>query len=344
MRRFLKYVCVFFLSCALLIGASLWLYLHSLNLDEQAKANPLANQDALGFAATRTGNGRILAVVSSQAQLRDGKPSGFELTELSRAWWVFVGNGFEVDIASPKGGIAPMRKDDLIDADYAFLNDPSAIEQLQNTKRIIDVDANQYRAIYFVGGKSAMLDFYQNPDIQSLLSKAPPSIVIGAVCHGPAALLNARLADGELLLKNKTVTAFSNAEELFLMPDAKHKLGFLLQDELRIQANYQEGPMYLAHVVRDGNLITGQNPWSSWQVAEQMVQAMGYQPVSRTTTAEEVSVEIIKRYRTQGWSAAVAGLRSLPAADKKLIVLHAFVAAKQGEIAYAWGLARLAKH
>jgi putative intracellular protease/amidase len=38
-----------------------------------------------------------------------------------------------------------------------------------------------------------------------------------AVIHGPAALLDVRLASGELLLKNKTVTGFSDAQEQVFM-------------------------------------------------------------------------------------------------------------------------------
>ncbi len=339
-------LCVF--ALAAVIGLSAWGYVHSLHLDREPKPNPRAEASVLGFTGKPSGSGRILAVVSSTPTLLDGTPTGYELTELSRAWWVFTGNGFQVDIASPQGGVAPMRKDDLIDADYAFLNDPAAQASLKSTVRLADVDASRYRAIYFVGGKGAMLDFYRNTEIARLLKDIAPRGVIGAVCHGPAALLDVRLASGELLLKNKTVTGFSNTEELMFMKDPVSKLGFMLQNQLSLQAaQFSEGPMYLKHVVTSGNVITGQNPWSTWQVAEQMVAALGHEPLARRTTMEEASVEILLSYRARGWQAALHTQAQLMqdkkvAKDKRLIVMHALVAAMHGDLGDALSLARLA--
>jgi putative intracellular protease/amidase len=346
-RRLKKLLLSLFVLVAVL-GLSAWAYVHSLHLEREPKANPQANASVLGFVGTPTGSGRILAVVSSAPVLLDGTPTGFELTELSRAWWVFVGNGFQVDIASPAGGVAPMRKDDLIDADYAFLNHPVAQARLKATLRLADVDASQYRAIYFVGGKGAMLDFYRNADIERLVRDIAPRGVVGAVCHGPAALLDVRLATGELLLKNRTVTGFSNAEEHLLMKNPISKLGFMLQDQLSHQAaQYSEGPMYLKHVVTSGNVITGQNPWSTWQVAEQMVAALGHEPIFRRITTEEASVEILLSYRARGRQAALQTQTQQMQArqvvrDKKLILMHAVVAAMDGKLGDALALARLA--
>mgnify|MGYP000580117209 CR=1 FL=1 len=53
--------------------------------------------------------GKILAVVTSVDKMgASGKKTGYELTELARAYWVFHTNGFEVDIASTKGGTPPL--------------------------------------------------------------------------------------------------------------------------------------------------------------------------------------------------------------------------------------------
>jgi hypothetical protein len=49
--------------------------------------------------------GRILAVVTNAEKVGASEiAAGFELTELSRAYYIFSVKGFEVDIASPKGG------------------------------------------------------------------------------------------------------------------------------------------------------------------------------------------------------------------------------------------------
>ena len=49
--------------------------------------------------STLKGRGKVLAVVTSTDQMgSSGKSTGYELTELSRAYYVFKANGFEVDI------------------------------------------------------------------------------------------------------------------------------------------------------------------------------------------------------------------------------------------------------
>jgi len=211
--------------------------------------------------------GKILAVVTSTDVMgASGKTTGYELTELARAYYVFEANGFEVDIASPKGGKPPVEidDDDMGKYDFAFVNDTVAQNKVDNSIAIADVDTSRYQAVYFVGGKGAMFDFPENTAIQSLVSKYYQSgKVVGAVCHGPAALVNVTLDDGSSLLANKAVASFTNDEELLLIPDAKEVFPFLLQNKLVEQgANFDAGHVYLANMAQDGNLITGQNPWS----------------------------------------------------------------------------------
>ncbi|GKT86127.1 thiJ/pfpI family protein [Colletotrichum tofieldiae] len=55
--------------------------------------------------------------------------------------------------------------------------------------------------------------------------------IVSAVCHGPGALVNAKLSDGEYLVKGQEVTGFSNAEEdAYQFTDA---MPFLLENELK---------------------------------------------------------------------------------------------------------------
>ncbi len=320
------------------------LFWHSLDLDAEPSANRQARADDLGFAERRPERGRVLAVVTSTARLANGKRTGYELTELSRAWWVFVHNGYAVDIASPAGGEPPMvLDDDLIDADYAFLGDAVAQAALRNSLALADVDPGRYDAVYFVGGKGTMLDFPGNPDIARIVRDLAPRGVIGAVCHGPAALLGITLDDGRSVLDGRRVTGFSNAEELFLAKDALARLGFLLEDALRAEAGaFAEGPMYLDHSIVDGRLVTGQNPWSTWSVAESMVKALGDTPVARRPTAEEHSVRLLAIYQRDGLPAALAARSQGQRADKRLLLLHALIATMQWQAVDAYRLLRLA--
>ena len=169
--------------------------------------------------------GKILAVVTSTDIMgTSGKGTGYELTELARAYYVFKANGFDVDVASPLGGKPPvvLDDDDMGIFDYAFLNDSIAQSKTNNSISLKDVNPEIYEAVYFVGGKGAMFDFPNNRFIQSLIQDFHKNNkVIGAVCHGPAAFVNITLDDGQSFLKNKQVSSFTNKEELLLIPNAE---------------------------------------------------------------------------------------------------------------------------
>jgi putative intracellular protease/amidase len=295
--------------------------------------------------------GKILAVVTSTDVMgASGKDTGYELTELARAYYVFNANGFEVDIASPKGGKPPvvLDDDDMGKFDHAFINDPVAQYKVDNSFAMANVDTDQYQAVYFVGGKGAMFDFPENRAIKSLVSEYYQSgKVIGAVCHGPAALVNVILDDGTPLLTNKTVSSFTNDEELLFIPDAKEVFPFLLQDKLIEQgANFDEGNVFLENTVQDGNLITGQNPWSVWSVAESMIVQLGYSPITRQITSEEHAINIIITYEEEGIEKAKAKITAMLANEEQsfdiiLFAMHAVVSGMQWELGKTIDMFRL---
>lgn len=337
------------LGLLLLLCGGAYLYALGFGLDRQPLDDPNSRASDLAFVrdGVRQSRGRILAVVTSVDSIGEsGKKAGFELTELSRAYYVFLANGYEVDIASPKGGNPPMRLDDgLVAADYAFLNDTEARGKLARSLPLAQVDAAGYAAVYFVGGKGTLFDFADNVDIQRIVrSVYEAGGVVGAVCHGPAALLNVRLGDGRHLIAGRRMTGFSNAEELFLLEDARQLFPFLLQDGLiETGARYVEGPIYLDNTVIDGRLITGQNPWSTWSVAEAMVTALGHEPVPRARTAEELGVGLLDIYYAQGPQAAAIARQGWPQADRRLLLMHALVAAMQGRWVDAYRIQWLAR-
>lgn len=286
--------------------------------------------------------GKILAVVTSTDTMgNSGKSTGYELTELSRAYYVFQANGFEVDIASPLGGKPPVVIDDedMGVFDYAFLNDTIAQHKTTHTIAVKDVIAEDYEAVYFVGGKGAMYDFPDNKYIQTLVRNYYQSNkVIGAVCHGPAALVNVTLDNNRPLLENKKISCFTNKEELLLISDARTIFPFLLQDKIIDQgARFNEGEMYLEKISHDNNLITGQNPWSTWVLAETMIKQMGYTPKYREITGEENAEKVLSAYRANGKQKAKKLLEKLILKDKKpvkrdLIASHGIVAVMKGEM------------
>jgi len=224
--------------------------------------------------------GKILTVVTSTNTMGNSdKSTGYELTELARAYYVFQANGFEVDVASPLGGKPPVVIDDedMGAYDFAFLSDSIAQYKTSHTIPLDKVVGEDYEAVFFVGGKGAMFDFPENNTIHAIVRDYyQTNKVIGAVCHGPAALVNVTLDNGHSLLKDKAVSAFTNEEELLLIPEANSIFPFLLEDKLIAQgASFNSGSMYLDKISHDKNLVTGQNPWSVWSVAETVIKQLG---------------------------------------------------------------------
>ena len=346
-RTFLRAAAWLAAILAMLAALGWWRY-QSLDLDNIPKANKHATpagQPYLKQALTEK-RGRILAIVSSAE--RGGplnKKAGYELTELSRAYYVFKVNGYDVDIASPQGGKPPatIDKDDMQDIDYAFINDAEAQAKVNQSVPLAQVDASRYDAVYIVGGKGAMFDLPGNQDISRIVLDVARRGVVGAVCHGPAALLGVTTPEGKPFVTGKVMTGFTNDEELFLDENARARFPFLLQDRaLDRGARFVAVPNFLDNTVVDGRLVTGQNSWSTWSTVEAMVKALGHSPVPREPGLDENSVRILAAYQRGGLPAARAEQERVPQFDKMLVLMHAVVAAMEWRLADAFQLQRLA--
>lgn len=104
---------------------------------------------------------------------------------------------------------------------------------------------------------------------------------VAAVCHGPAAFINAKAA-GEPLLANATVTGFSNTEED--QAQMSSVMPFMLEDELArvtggryVKADQPWGEKVVVSKVAGSGatLITGQNPASATGVGKEILKALG---------------------------------------------------------------------
>ena len=352
--RILKWVSLFVLSLiVLVVSFGFWFKSLIPKRDPNIKATvaaelPYLSENKVPF------RGKILAVVTSTSVMGNtDKRTGYELSELARAYYTFQANGFEVDIASPKGGEPPVVIDDedMGVYDFAFLNDSLAQYKTSHTLRLEDVVPDDYEAVFFAGGKGAMFDFPNNASIQSLVKTYyQENKVIGAVCHGPAALVNVTLDNGNPLLAQKNISGFTNEEELLLIPDAESIFPFLLQDKIKAQgALFNEGPMYLERISHDKNLITGQNPWSTWQMAERMILQMGYEPKHREITDEENAIRVLSVYKTEGKQNAKEIITQLLLEEKQpfnrvLLAKHGILAAMQGEMGKFFNLISLVSY
>ncbi len=350
---YIKWILIALLSLGgVVIAFGFWLF-SLIPDDEDRSLLKTTKPEDLSYLAsgTKEKRGKILAVVSSHERMGpENKKAGYELTELARPYYVFQANGFEVDVASPLGGTPPKKLDgdDMGKYDYAFLNDFVAQQKVNQSIAMKDVKADEYDAVYFVGGKGAMFDFPENGYIQAIVSKFfQEGKVIGAVCHGPAALINVTDDEGRSILDGKEVSCFTNDEELLLLPNAKEIFGFLLEDKLVERGgHFTKSPVYLQQISHDGNLITGQNPWSVWALAEAMVRQLGYEPVTRPITAQENAIRLLSIYESQGRATAAVWLTSLLSdaereIDRNLLTMHIVVAAMQWDLLKSVDILRL---
>jgi putative intracellular protease/amidase len=96
-------------------------------------------------------------------------------------------------------------------------------------------------------------------------------------CRGVSALVDVQLSDGSYLVKGKTVTGFSNAEEDYSDAFVGQKMmPWRIEDALRERgATYVQGGLLKAFAVRDGRLITGQQQYSSRKVADTLIGMLG---------------------------------------------------------------------
>ncbi len=217
---------------------------------------------------------KILFATTSANALDPDHRTGLWLEEFADPFTMFGNAGYSVVVASPKGGTVPLDpKTEPTDADRKKW--PEALAALKNTRRLADMDSADFDALFIPGGHGPLIDLVNDPDVQRLVAQFDgQGRIIASVCHGPAALLNARGADGQWFLKGRQVTGFTNLEERLAL---KHDVvPFLLEDELRARgAKFGHALVpFTSHVVRDGNLITGQNPASSERVAESVIQVL----------------------------------------------------------------------
>ena len=219
----------------------------------------------------------VLFVVTSHHVKGDtGIPTGFNLAEVTHPLEKLHQAGIRVEFASPLGGAAPLDGlEDMKDPVIArYWNNPEFRDAIAHTSRLDAIDPSRYSAIFFAGGHGTMWDFPENLAAQNAIRAIDAAGgLIAAVCHGPAALVNARGADGHLLVAGKRVAAFTDEEEAAV--ESTHIVPFLLASTLQKQgALHQNAPCWSDNVLVDGRLITGQNPQSAARLGEALRDAL----------------------------------------------------------------------
>jgi putative intracellular protease/amidase len=228
----------------------------------------------------------ILMVVSAADSLtmRDGSdhPTGYWAEELVVSHRTLLDAGHTVHIATP-GGKKPTVDEVSLAAESAGGQDradsfrryiDSLDAELSNPLVLADVDASAYDAVVMPGGHGPMADLYQDADLGRLLTAVNTAgKIIAPFCHGPAGLLSATDDDGAFTFAGRRLTVFTNEEELG--GGTGPTTPWFVEDVLKEKgAVVENGAAWTSHVVRDGNLITGQNPQSSEDVAKEVLKAL----------------------------------------------------------------------
>jgi putative intracellular protease/amidase len=220
---------------------------------------------------------KVLIVLTSHSELGNtGKKTGFWIEEFAAPYYTLKDAGVEITIASPKGGQPPIDPKSAepgaqTEATRRFDKDTELQNLLSHTKKLSEVKAADFDAVFFPGGHGPLWDLATDPESIQLIedfwaAKKP----VAAVCHAPSVLLNVKDENGEPLVKGKKVTGFTNSEEEAVQLTTV--VPFLLEDELKKKGGqYSKKEDWASYVVKDGLLITGQNPASSEEAAKELL-------------------------------------------------------------------------
>lgn len=222
---------------------------------------------------------KILMVMTSHDQLGNtGRKTGFWLEEFAAPYYTFLDAGADITVASPKGGQPPLdpvsdTPEGQTDLTRRFKQDAAAQAVLANTRKLSEMNAADFDAVFYPGGHGPMWDLAEDPEsialIEAFYNAGKP---VAAVCHAPGVLRHVTYK-GEPIVKGKRVAGFTNSEEAAV--GLTNVVPFLVEDELsRLGGLFEKAPDWQSFVITDGRLITGQNPASSKAGAEALLKLL----------------------------------------------------------------------
>ncbi|ADF52512.1 MAG: type 1 glutamine amidotransferase domain-containing protein [Zunongwangia sp.] len=223
---------------------------------------------------------KVLFVLTSHEDLGEtGEKTGFWIEEFAAPYYLLKDKGFEITLASPKGGQPPIdpnskTEDAQTPATERFENDKETQKVLANTVKLENVKQEDFDAIFYPGGHGPLWDLAEDKHsialIEDFYNHNKP---VAAVCHAPGVFKHTKNNEGNYLVKGKKVTGFTNEEEEAVQ--LMNVVPFLVEDMLKKNgAIYSKKENWTPYAVEDGLLITGQNPASSELVAELLVKKL----------------------------------------------------------------------
>jgi putative intracellular protease/amidase len=243
------------------------------------------------ISACDAGEGKILVVFSGARTitLQGGGThvTGYFLSEMAIPLKLLLDAGYEIECASP-GGVEPVM-DMSSDSRQFFHNEKDYIEakrmaempQIRKPGKLSSYGRSElqhFDGIFLPGGHAPMADLHKDRDLGEILRyfhhEGKPTALL---CHAPVALLSAREREG-WIYRGYRMTAFSDNEEKEAEKSGSlgGSVSFYICDALReAGAEIQCGEMmWQSNVVKDRELITGQNPGSAEHFSEVFLGAL----------------------------------------------------------------------
>ncbi|MBU1105683.1 MAG: type 1 glutamine amidotransferase domain-containing protein [Candidatus Riflebacteria bacterium] len=244
----------------------------------QVAAKPLPAKKGLSGS-----HPRILMILTGIDKVPNTqRETGFWAEEFVVPCEMFKKSGYRVSTASLKGGRAPVDPGSI---DPKNVGEEPAKElrlgldknsEFTKTIPLAKVRVNDFSAIFVVGGHGVMWDLTNSPEIAEIVQQAvAKNRIVAAVCHGPGALIGIPLPNGRMFLEGKKVTGFSAQEEE--LAGMANVVPYCLEEQLNkeSQEGYQKATApWASFVVSDENLITGQNPSSSAETAQALLERL----------------------------------------------------------------------
>ncbi|MDV3752070.1 type 1 glutamine amidotransferase domain-containing protein [Elizabethkingia anophelis] len=225
---------------------------------------------------------KLLLVVTNIGMYESDKlKTGLWLSEITHIYHSAKEQNWNITIASPKGGLTPINPESLkplvLDKiSKQYYESEIFMTALEHTKSLSEISEETFDCIYLAGGHATMYDFPDNITLQQLIrDQYEQNKIVAAICHGVGGLLNVKLSNGEYLIKGKSLTGFDWFEET--LARRKREVPFNLEAALKERgADLKKAciPM-TSNVVVTGNLITGQNPFSSKEMAKVVIEQLG---------------------------------------------------------------------
>jgi len=234
---------------------------------------------------------KILFVTSNQDFYGNTKiPTANHFEEIVVPYDIFTKAGYTVDFISPNGGAIPIGYINTSNnLQKKYLYDGWFMDKLERTKKPAEIIAEDYSAIFYSGGGAAMYGVADDLTIQKIAKNIYcKNGIIAAICHGTAGIINLKDEKKNSLYAGKKITGYP---DLFENKEAEYYKAFPFSIDKEITRNvgkfvYSDQGGDAFYIV-DGRFVTGQDPSSGVNVANEVIKIL--ETNSKSTNAFALS-------------------------------------------------------